>query len=312
MKIKVAALCPSTELDCVKGQMVHRYAYAGDSLAVAVKRANAFTDRGVELLRRAAADGARIACLPEGLPNLGRWRQTAPIAIKQEAWKRTWAHFLRRMSGAARETGLYLIAGAIEPKDGLFYNAACLFDPRGNRIGTYHKVQLAGGPAGEGKHLTPGDSLPVFSTPLGRIGMLICWDVCFPEITQGLMVNGAQILFLPTYGHAGYQVDFQAQARAYDTVCPLVISMWCGNGRVIDKTGRILAAGHMNRDWRGVIPDQIVAAEVDPVAPRTFINYTSYQTGLLAERQTRAYACLTRPYTGKTNGQKRPRPAVKK
>jgi len=84
--------------------------------------------------------------------------------------------------------------------------------------------------------------------------------------------------------------------RAYDSVCPLVISMWCGNGRVIDKDGTILASGHMFRDWRGIIPDQIVAAEVDPTAPRVFAGYESYQSGLLAERQTTAYQPLTRAH----------------
>jgi predicted amidohydrolase len=302
MKIKVAALCPSTEKERRKGEIIHGYAYPGASLDEAVALANAFTDRGVAMLRQAAADGVKMACLPEGLPNLGRWRIKIPIRVKREAWLRTWDYFVEQMGKAARECGIHVIAGAIEPKGGLFYNAACLFDPRGRFVGSYHKVQLAGGPTGEGRYLTPGDSLPVFPTPHGKVGLFICWDVCFPEVTQGLMVNGAQILFLPTYGHAGNQVDFQAQSRAYDTVCPLVISMWCGNGRVIDKDGKILAAGGMFRDWRGIIPDQIVSAEVDPTAPRPFINYTSYQTGLLAERQTKVYAVLAKPYKGRSNG----------
>jgi predicted amidohydrolase len=302
MKIKVAALCPTTEKENRKGEIIHQYAYPGATLAEAVKLANAFTDRGCDMIRQAASDGAKMVCLPEGLPNLGRWRIKIPIRIKRQAWLRTWDHFVEQIGKTAKECGIHVIAGAVEPKGGRFYNAACLFDPKGAFAGSYHKVQLAGGVKGEGKYLTPGDSLPVFPTPFGKVGLFICWDVCFPEITQGLMVNGAQILFLPTYGHAGKQVDFQAQSRAYDTVCPLVISMWCGNGRVIDKDGQILAAGSMDRDASGLIPDRIVAAEVDPLEPRKFINYTSYQTGLLAERQTRVYKVLTRPYTGTSDG----------
>lgn len=292
MKIKIAALCPTTEKERADGKLIHKYAYPDADLAEAVRLANAFTDRGVEMLHQAANDGAKIACLPEGLPNLGRWRIKAPVKIKQEAWKRTWDHFCKQMSQAAKATGLCVIAGAIEPSGGKFYNAACLFNERGNFVGSYRKVHLAGGKKGEGKHLTPGNSFPVFPTRYGKVGMFICWDIMFPETTQALMLNGAQILFHPTYGNDGPQADLQAQTRAHDTVCPLVISMWCGNGRIIDRDGMILSRCGMFRDWRGIIPDQIVYGEVDPTAKRAFVVYPDFQALIKRDRQAGAYRVL--------------------
>jgi len=245
-----------------------------------------------------------MACLPEGLPNLGRWRRKPKEGLPElrEAWRRTWDHFQVTLSTAAKRLGIHVIAGAIEPNGKLFHNTAALFDDRGNYVGGYRKVQLVGGPKAEGKYLTPGDDTPVFATKHGRVGMFICWDIMFPEVTAGLMANKAQIIFQPTYGHAGYQADFQAQTRAFDTVCPIVISMWCGNGRVIDKDGRILASGHMFRDAHGLIPDQIVYGTVDPLAPRAYSFYRDFQQGLRYERQVKAYKSLHKAARIKDNG----------
>ncbi len=292
--LKVAAICPTTELSHRHGEVRHKYAYPEDDLDTAVQRANAFVDHGVTLLRRAAEEGAVMACLPEGLPNLGRWRRKPDLALADihEAWRRTWDHFQTTLSAAARELGIHVVAGGIEPNGQLFHNTAALFDDRGNYVGGYRKVQLVGSTCAEGKHLTPGDDTPVFDTRHGKVGLFICWDIMFPEITTALMVRGAQILFQPTYGHAGAQADFQAQTRAFDAVCPLVISMWCGNGRIINKDGQILARGSMFRDAMGVIPDQIVYGEVDPTTPRPFSFYRDFQQGLRYERRVPAYHAL--------------------
>lgn len=304
MMIKVAAICLSTEKSHDKGQVVHKYAYPKDDLDTAVRLANAFTDRGAVLLERAAAEGAVMACLPEGTPNLGRWRRhpQGGVAELHEAWRRTWDHFQTTLSATAKKLGIFVVAGGIEPNGKQFHNTACLFDDRGNLIGKYRKIQLVGSVKAEGKYLTPGKDTPVFPTKYGRVGMFICWDIMFPEVTAGLMANRAQIIFQPTYGHAGYQCDFQAQTRAFDTVCPIVISMWCGNGRVIDKDGRILAACHMSRDAFGVIPDQIVYGNVDPIKPREFSFYRDFQQGLLYERQVKAFKALHKPVKLKDNG----------
>ena len=88
--------------------------------------------------------------------------------------------------------------------------------------------------------------------------------------------------------------DFQGPSRAHDTVCPLIVSMWCGNGRIIDKDGKILARGSEARDWRGVVPDQILYAEVDPLSKRRF-STPDFKAQIKSERQAAAYAPVCRP-----------------
>ena len=48
--------------------------------------------------------------------------------------------------------------------------------------------------------VTPGDALPVFETDFGTIGMMICWDVTFPEAARTLAKQGAEVIFLPIWG----------------------------------------------------------------------------------------------------------------
>jgi N-carbamoylputrescine amidase len=66
----------------------------------------------------------------------------------------------------------------------------------GGLIGTYRKVHLWDN---ENTIFAPGDiGLPVFDTPLGRIGMLICYDLWFPEATRALALQGAELICVPT------------------------------------------------------------------------------------------------------------------
>jgi len=291
MKVKVASICPTTEKEMRNGELTHKYGYPQDGPEQAEKLALAMVEHTVPMLARAAGEGAKMACLPEVLPNLGRWGRSVPPEAKHDIWRRLWDHFRQTMSAAAKECGLHIVAGAVEPKDGRFYNAAALFDDGGSLVGTYHKTQLA---MGEEKALAWGEGFPVYPTCYGKVGMFICWDIIFPEVTQCLMLNGAEILFQPTYGHGGLQADFQAQARAHDAVCPVVISMWGGNGRIIDSDGTILARGEMVRDWRGAVPDQILYAEVDPQAKRKWLGYDDFRAGLLQERRWELYRMLGR------------------
>jgi len=292
MQIKVASLCPTTEKAVEGGELVHKYPYPGATLDEAIALANAMVDNGAAMLRSAAAEGAVMACLPEGLPNLGRWRADVETSQLQEAWRRTWDHFCRTIGDAARETGMIVVAGAVEPAGDAFYNVGAVFDEGGNIIGRYHKVQLA---TAEADRITPGESLPVFETRYGTLGVFICWDIMFPEVTQTLMLNGAEMLFEPTYGHSGSQADLMAQTRAYDSGCPLVISMWCGNGRIVDRDGKFLARGSMDRDEGGLIPDRILYAEIDPQAKRPMLDYDDYREGILGERRWDLFGPLSRP-----------------
>ena len=97
----------------------------------------------------------------------------------------------------AKEKDIHIIWGMTE-KDrnciDVLYNSAVLVGPQGH-IGTFRKVHL---PADELHFYFPGGEWPVFETPLGKIGILICYDKAFPEAARELVLGGADMLVMPT------------------------------------------------------------------------------------------------------------------
>lgn len=132
----------------------------------------------------------------------------------------------------AQKHGLYFIAGStpVIDADGDLLNVAHLFTPSG---GVYTQSKLHITPAErEYYHMQPGDELRVFDTPLGRIGILICYDVEFPELARLLTKHGVEVLFVPfaTTERKGYhRVRYCAQARAVENVIYVVMAGCVGN-----------------------------------------------------------------------------------
>ncbi|HEK1693257.1 TPA: nitrilase family protein [Pseudomonas putida] len=144
---------------------------------------------GLALARRAAREGANLIVLPE-LANTGYTFQSRADAyahaqtLQDGASLQAWADF-------AQEHQVYLAAGFAE-RDGLkLYDSAVLFGPEG-MLGHYRKAHLWNH---EKLWFTPGNlGFPVFETPIGRIGLLICWDIWFPEVPRLMAAQGADIL----------------------------------------------------------------------------------------------------------------------
>jgi len=96
---------------------------------------------------------------------------------------------------AAAEHNLYLVAGIAERVEDALYNSAVLIGPKGH-IGTFRKVHLWNA---ENLFFEPGNvGFPVFKTPIGRIGMAICYDGWFPETYRLCALAGADIVCVPT------------------------------------------------------------------------------------------------------------------
>ncbi|MHB8586536.1 MAG: carbon-nitrogen hydrolase family protein [Thermoplasmatota archaeon] len=121
----------------------------------------------------------------------------------------------------ARETGTHIVTGfprATEVR-GVVTNCAVLVGPRGV-VGHYDKAQLPTFSVfEEGLYFQPGSQLPVFQTPLGRLGLCICYDLFFPEVTKTLALRGADILIVPSASPTMSQRYFEAifAARAVET-----------------------------------------------------------------------------------------------
>ncbi|MCA9240588.1 MAG: carbon-nitrogen hydrolase family protein, partial [Planctomycetales bacterium] len=131
----------------------------------------------------------------------------------------------------ASKHGVYMIGGSHPVlESGELRNRAHLFTPSGN-IYTQDKLHITSVERSF-YGMQPGDELRVFDTPFGRIGILVCYDVEFPELTRLLVKNGVEILFVPfaTYERKGYhRVRYCAQARAIENVIYVVLAGCVGN-----------------------------------------------------------------------------------
>lgn len=109
---------------------------------------------------------------------------------------------LQAMSQAAREKGLWLTGSLpVRQKDRL-YNMAVVFDDRGQEVCRYAKTHLmevhtASGGYSEKEVFAPGEGFTTFETPWGRMGLLICYDIRFPEPARLLADAGARVLLVP-------------------------------------------------------------------------------------------------------------------
>ena len=131
----------------------------------------------------------------------------------------------QQLSGYAKQYGIYLIGGSMPEKDaeGNVYNTSYIFDREGKQIGKHRKVHLfdidvkGGQTFKESDTLTAGDSDTVFDTEFGKIGVMLCFDIRFPELSRMMVNDGTRIVFVPaafnmTTGPAHWELSFRTRA----------------------------------------------------------------------------------------------------
>lgn len=108
------------------------------------------------------------------------------------------------LSNLSKEYGIYLVGGSVPEKDsyGNIYNTSYVFNRTGNKIGKYRKIHLFdviinGKNIKESKTISPGDSICVFDTEYGKIGLAICYDFRFPELARNIVDAGAECIIVP-------------------------------------------------------------------------------------------------------------------
>jgi predicted amidohydrolase len=161
----------------------------------------------LELLELAAARGADLVVFPELSLQGYLYQLTPDWTLPAEELEYQYAHAepvpgptTRVLEAAARRHDLHVIFGMTERVEGYgggtgcLFNTAVLLGPSGV-LGTYRKVHI---PAGENHVFRAGSGFPVFETPLGRIGIQICYDKCFPEPSRVYALRGADVLVMPT------------------------------------------------------------------------------------------------------------------
>lgn len=174
--------------------------------------------RAEDFLRRAAEEGADLALLPEMFccPYLTR---NFPVYAQEEGGP-VW----RELSRMARQYRLILAAGSVPERDGeRVYNTAYVFAPDGRQIAKHRKMHLfdinvSGGQAfRESDTLSAGDSVTVFDTQYGPMGLCVCYDFRFPELCRLMADRGARVFLVPaafnmTTGPAHWEILFRTRA----------------------------------------------------------------------------------------------------
>jgi predicted amidohydrolase len=184
-----------------------------------------------EYARQAGQQGADIVCLPEGITLVGTQKNYVDAS---ESIPGPTSDYLGQI---AKEEGMYIVAGILERDGNAVFNTAILLDREGQVAGKYRKVclpreEIEGG-------VSPGQEFPVFDTDFGRIGIMICWDVAFPEPARQLALQGAEIILLPIWGG---NLDL-AKARAIENQIYLVSSTYSMRTGIFDLEGNLMVEG---------------------------------------------------------------------
>lgn len=181
-----------------------------------------------ELIAKAADQKADIVCLPEGITLVGTDHDYISAS---EVVPGPTTEFLGKI---ARKYNLYIVAGILEKNGDTVFNTAVLIDRDGNFAGKYRKVSLPREEIDGG--VTPGNSFPVFDTDFGKIGLMVCWDVTFPEPARALAQKGAEIIFLPIWGGD----VILTKARAIENQVYVVSSTYDMITAVFDQEGGVM------------------------------------------------------------------------
>lgn len=196
-------------------------------------------------IREAAAQGAELAVLPEY--HLSGFVPANPLWAVQASES---AKYLARYQALAKELKICLVPGTIIEKEQgpngteLFWNTAYFISNDGSILGFYRKKNIwhserpTLASSGLDRHVA-------IDTPIGRVGMLICWDLAFPEAFRELIADGAEIVIIPTFWTPhdaslearSFNPDVEAlfldstlTARCFENTCGIIFANGAGPG----------------------------------------------------------------------------------
>jgi N-carbamoylputrescine amidase len=202
-----------------------------------------------------------------------------------------------RLLLACAEYDMHLVFGIAEKDGDRLYNSSVLLGPTGY-IGKYRKLHLWNK---ENIIFSPGDlGLAVHETTLGKLGILICYDLWFPEAARTLALDGAEILCVPTNWvpiAAGDGPDGSAMATvlcsaaAHCNGIPMVAADRCGTERGQDFLGRSVITSHTGWTAAGPAPtltEHVLVADLDTAAIGPGREWNDFNNPI-ADRRTDSY-----------------------
>lgn len=249
----------------------------------------------ISYCKEAKKNSADIAVLPEMFFCLYENEHMKQNAIEENH------PLLLELKETANSLNLYIVAGSIPEKIGdTLYNTSFVFDPSGNTIAKHRKIHLFDINVKNGQYykesdvFSAGNSITTFDTPFGKFGIMICYDIRFPELARLMSLEGVLGIFVPaafnhTTGPAHWNLSFRA--RALDNQI-----FMAGVSVALDETASYKAWGHSisTNPWGSVL------LELDQSEQISFVEWDleevakiREQLPLLAHRRTDLYQLST-------------------
>lgn len=233
-----------------------------ESVAANVAKCVDFTRRCV------AATGAELVVLPESATT-----GFTPDCSTEDLWDLMSdlpGGVIAPVQELAKELGVVICIGTYEraPQRGVIYNSAALIDTTGEVLGVYRKTHpFCSENISGGGWVTPGDTVAVCDTDLGRIGMIICFDGDYPELSRIQAVQGAELICRPSALLRSADIwELTSRARAYDNHVYVVGAnavgadpagvLYFGNSHIVTPIAHIAAKAATHEGW--------VSARLDP------------------------------------------------
>jgi len=257
--------------------------------------------QALDLLHQAAEADADLCCLPECLNVIG----CEPSAAAELLGGPT-DHLLAEASRIAAESSMYVALPLILRRGAATRNTTVLLGLQGQEIGTYDKVHLSETERTEWG-LTAGDSFPVFELDFGRVGLMSCYDVCFPECARLLALGGADVILFSSLqrGYTEEVLALQVRARAYDNCVYIVRSSYGTPAGEVWRPGTMVGKSCITAPDGTIIADLgrrtgMIFADVDldqpEIAERSFGGTVGVRrTMQFADRRPETYGKLCQP-----------------
>ncbi|MBL8917026.1 MAG: carbon-nitrogen hydrolase family protein [Archangium sp.] len=209
------------------------------------------------LIRKAVKSGAEFVGVPENFAWMGPEPERAANAETLDG------ETLVRMAALAKELGVTVLAGSVLESGapgGRCFNTSVLFGPKGERLGVYRKIHLFDVEVGDGQTyresaaVAPGTDVVVVESPVGKVGLSVCYDLRFPELYRKHADGGATLITVPAAftlatGKDHWEVLLRARAienQAY-VIAPAQQGrhpkdrMTWGHAMVVDPWGLVVA-----------------------------------------------------------------------
>lgn len=200
----------------------------------------------------------------------------------------------------ASEFGVHVVFGLVTKGkvESVLYNTAVLVGPDGDLVGQYHKIHLRGE---ERMAFRAGFRLETFDTALGTIGVMLGWDLAFPEVARSLVLDGAELLVLCANWEVPHAEDWGVylQARARENAAFVVAAnrigeepsyTFFGQSAIIGPRGNVYASIETGEDGEALEGYAVAQIELDDVRAQR------EETQGLQCRQPTAYRSIVRKY----------------